>query len=354
MSQAASDPPNPRRPGAPSYKDAGVDIDAGNRFVARIRALASATQGPGVVAGIGGFASLFRLPEGLEEPLLVSACDGVGTKLKLAFATGRHDTVGIDLVAMNVNDLICCGAEPLFFLDYLATGRLELETGEAIVRGIVAGCQAAGCALIGGETAEMPDFYAPGEYDLAGFAVGVVERARVIDGKAARAGDVVIGLRSSGLHSNGYSLARRVLIDEATDLLREEPRLGRTLASALLEPTRIYVDQVRRLREAAEVRSLVHVTGGGLIDNPPRCLAEGLAWRLQCASWEVPELMRLIQERAGLPDEEMRRTFNMGLGMLAVVPASAAERAVASAGDGAAVVGEIVERRGSAVEFVGS
>jgi phosphoribosylformylglycinamidine cyclo-ligase len=335
-----------------NYKDAGVDIAAGNRLVSRIKPLAASTHGPGVIGGIGGFASLFRLPEGLHDPLLVSCCDGVGTKLKLAFATGRHDTVGIDLVAMNVNDLLCCGAQPLFFLDYLATGKLQVEVAEAVVAGIAQGCRQAGCALIGGETAEMPGFYPEGEYDLAGFAVGVVERERVLDGQAAAAGDIVIGLTSSGLHSNGYSLARRALIDDTTDLLAVVPRLGCSLADALLAPTRIYAQEVQRLRDAADVRALVHVTGGGLVENPPRCIADSLAWRLDCRRWEVPPIIDLVVQRAQLAADEARRTFNMGLGMLAVVPERDVDRALSAAGDEARVVGEIVERGSMAVEFV--
>ncbi len=288
----------------------------------------------------------------MREPLLVSSTDGVGTKLKIAFATGQHGSVGIDLVAMGVNDIITAGAEPLFFLDYFATGKLDVAQAEAVVAGVVEGCRQAGCALIGGETAEMPDMYPPGEYDLAGFAVGVVERERLIDGGRARAGDLVVGLPSSGLHSNGYSLARRVLL--ARHSLDEVlPDLGVSLGEALLTPTVIYVKPVLRLLDRVEVRALAHITGGGLIDNPPRVIPEGLAFRLQTSRWPVPPIMQRIAHEGGIAEPEMRRTFNMGLGLLAVVPPERADAALELlAPEGALLAGELINRRGAPVELV--
>lgn len=352
MSASAS-----QRSGPPlTYRAAGVDIDAADELIRRIGGLARATHGAQVVAGIGGFASLVALPGG-EGPLLVTSCDGVGTKLKVAFATGRHDTVGIDLVAMNVNDLLCCGATPLCFLDYLAMGQLDVGIGEAVVRGISEGCRQAACALVGGETAELPGFYAAGEYDLAGFVVGTVSREALIDGRDVRAGDAVIGLPSTGLHSNGYSLARRALLGEEgaaeVDWQAIVPELGRSLADELLTPTRIYVDAVRALRAAVELRAVAHITGGGLIENPPRVIPSALAWRLEAERWAVPAVMRLIAARGHVSAAEMWRTFNMGLGLLAVVPAEQAEGAVAAgAAFGARIVGSIIERRDRAVELI--
>jgi phosphoribosylformylglycinamidine cyclo-ligase len=334
------------------YKDSGVDIDAGNEFARRLGPLARATMRPEILSGIGGFAGVARLPSGLREPLLVSSTDGVGTKLKVAFAAGRHGTVGIDLVAMGVNDVLTVGAEPLLFLDYFATGRLDTQVAESVVCGIVDGCRQAGCTLIGGETAEMPDMYPPGEYDLAGFAVGVVERERLVDGSRAAAGDAVIGLPSSGLHSNGYSLARKVLL--ANHPLDEVlPDLGITLGEELLAPTAIYVKPVLRLLKYVEVHALAHITGGGLVDNPPRAIPPNLAFRLRTSRWAVPPIMERIAAEGGVPDLEMRRTFNMGLGMLAVVPAVSAGLALETLGiAGACVVGTLVGRRDEAVEFV--
>jgi phosphoribosylformylglycinamidine cyclo-ligase len=331
---------------AATYKEAGVDIDAGNELAKRIGRLVKGTHRPEVVSGVGGFAGISALPAGMSEPLLVSSTDGVGTKLRLAFITGRHDTVGVDLVAMGVNDILTVGADPLFFLDYFACGKLELETAEAVIRGIAEGCRQAGCTLLGGETAEMPGSYPDGEYDLAGFAVGVVERERLLDGTRARAGDAVLGLPASGLHSNGYSLARKVLLDSDGAALRHEPELGRTLGEELLEPTRIYAAEVRALLGATEleVRGLAHITGGGLVDNPPRCVREGLGFRLEERSWEVPAVMRLIAERGDIPLGEMRRTFNMGLGMIVIVPAQQADAAVRLLDNKARVVGEVVAR----------
>jgi phosphoribosylformylglycinamidine cyclo-ligase len=352
---------------SPSYRDAGVDIEAGNLLAKRLGPLARGTLRPEILSGIGGFAGVCRLPSGLREPLLVSSTDGVGTKLKVAFATGRHGSVGIDLVAMGVNDVLTVGADPLFFLDYFATGKLDVELAEEVVSGVVEGCKQAGCALIGGETAEMPDMYPAGEYDLAGFAVGAVEREKLIDGKRCAAGDVVIGLPSTGLHSNGYSLARRVLL--ARHRLDEVlPDVGRSLADELLEPTRIYVKPVLRLLEKVEVRALAHITGGGLIDNPPRVVPEGLAFRFQPALWTVPPIMQRIAKEGAVPELEMRRTFNMGLGLLVIVPSASADAALEllvdeggpppgtqssdPLGRGPRRVGELVSRRLDPVEFV--
>src|SRR4051812_7992452 len=276
--------------GGTSYRDAGVDIDAGDTLVERIKPHVRRTLRPEVLTDLGGFAGLCALPRGYREPILVSCADGVGTKLKLAFLTGKHDTVGIDLVAMNVNDLVVCGAEPLFFLDYFASGRLDVSVAERVIAGIADGCQQAGCALVGGETAELPGFYADGEYDLAGFCVGVVERSRRIDGRAIEPGDRLLGLASSGFHSNGYSLVRRVFLDHMKlPLDAAPPGLGEPLASALLRPTRIYVRALRALHDAELLRGAAHITGGGLVDNPTRMLPADarLALRIHLDAWPV-------------------------------------------------------------------
>ncbi|EYF01437.1 phosphoribosylformylglycinamidine cyclo-ligase [Chondromyces apiculatus] len=331
-----------------TYRDAGVDIDAGDALVERIKRLAAPTRTPHVLQGIGGFAGLCALPEGMQDPVLVSGTDGVGTKLKVAFATGVHDTVGIDLVAMCVNDVITVGARPLFFLDYFATGKLELDVGEAVVRGIAEGCQRAGCALLGGETAELPGLYAAGEYDLAGFAVGVVERGKILDGKRVAPGDVVIGVASSGLHSNGYSLARRVLEREMglsmTDRLAD---LGSTVGEALLTPTRIYARAVADLLDALgdAVHALSHITGGGLPGNIPRVLPDGLGVRLDATSWERPRIFQVIAAGGPVEEAEMRRTFNLGVGLVVIVARDAEDRALAAlraAGEQAWVAGEVI------------
>ncbi|RMG13224.1 MAG: phosphoribosylformylglycinamidine cyclo-ligase [Deltaproteobacteria bacterium] len=341
-----------------TYKEAGVDVAAGEAFVRRIAPLAEGTRRPEVLGGLGGFGGLFALPSGrFDEPVLVGATDGVGTKLKLAFATGRHDTVGIDLVAMCVNDVLVVGAEPLFFLDYFATGRLDAEVGAEVVRGIAEGCRQAGCALLGGETAEMPGFYRPDEYDLAGFAVGVVERARILDGSRVKPGDLVVGLASSGLHSNGFSLARRALEALGLDLdARPDVLGGRSLGEVLLEPTRIYVRPVLTLLEANLPHALAHVTGGGLPGNLPRVLPPGLGVSLDATAWPRPPIFDLIAS-AGIEREEMYATFNMGLGMVAVVDAAEAETTVHTLeryGVEAFVVGEVRPRRGTeALEITG-
>ena len=313
-----------------SYRAAGVDIDAGNEVVERIKPLVKRTYRPEVMAGLGGFGALFELAGRYKEPVLVSGTDGVGTKLKLAQDLKRHDTIGIDLVAMCVNDVLVTGAEPLFFLDYFATGALDVETGTAVIAGIAEGCKQAGCALVGGETAELPGLYHGSDYDLAGFAVGVVERAEIRPQRNLVAGDVIIGLPSSGLHSNGHSLARKVVLEVLKLPLDARPELlaGASVADELLRPTIIYADAFRALK-GTPWKAAAHITGGGLIENPPRIFADdSLAVELDRATWDVPGIFRLIAS-AGIDDAEMQRTFNMGIGMIVVVPADAAERTVA-------------------------
>ncbi len=339
------------------YKAAGVDIDAGARLVEAIKPLAAATRRSGAISHLGGFGALFDLKAtGLRDPVLVAATDGVGTKLKIAIATGRHDTVGIDLVAMCVNDLVVQGAEPLFFLDYFATGRLDVDKGRDIVAGIAQGCQTAGCALIGGETAEMPGLYAEGDYDLAGFAVGAVERGRILTGARVREGDVVLGLASSGLHSNGFSLVRRIVAEIGQEYGRAAPfSPGQTLGEALLEPTRIYVRSCLAALATDGVKALAHITGGGLVDNIPRVLPETLAVELDASTWPLPPVMRWLSEAARLPAAELARTFNCGLGMVAVVePGRAADvgRALTDAGETVHEVGRVVARDGGAAVVI--
>jgi phosphoribosylformylglycinamidine cyclo-ligase len=332
-----------------TYREAGVDMDAGDALVDRIAGFAKATRIPEVISDVGGFAGLCAVPSGLTDPVLVSGTDGVGTKLKVAFATGVHDTVGIDLVAMCVNDVITVGARPLFFLDYFGTGKLDVGVGEAVIKGVAEGCKIAGCALLGGETAELPGMYAAGEYDLAGFSVGVVERAKMLNGKAARPGDVVIAIASSGLHSNGFSLARRVLeVEMKLGMNDRVERLGTTLGQALMVPTKIYTKVARSLVDAlgGDLRGLSHITGGGLGGNLPRVLPEGLGARLDLGSYERPAIFRVIAEGGPVEEAEMRRTFNLGVGLCAVVASSAAPRALEAAraaGETAWVLGEVVD-----------
>ena len=331
-----------------TYAGAGVDIAAGENLVRRIAPLARATRRPEIVAGVGGFAALARIPRGYRRPLLVTCTDGVGTKLRIAFALDRHDTVGIDLVAMSVNDLLTIGAEPLLFLDYFATGRLDVRQGTALVRGIARGCRLAGCSLVGGETAELPSFYPHGEYDLAGFAVGVVERGRVIDGRQTRPGDVLLGLPSAGLHSNGYALARHVLLERSR--LRFDatpPELRVTLGDELLRPTRIYVRQVRALLAAfpTAVHGMAHVTGGGLPGNVPRILPPGCRAVVRRGSWRTQAIFDLIERLGRVPRAEMDRTFNNGIGFVLVVARRAVGDVVAhlrAARLQPALIGEIV------------
>ncbi|HHL40013.1 MAG TPA: phosphoribosylformylglycinamidine cyclo-ligase [Deltaproteobacteria bacterium] len=343
-----------------TYRSAGVDIDEGERLVRLIKPLAKSTERPGLVSGIGGFGALFSGRfKGMEEPLIVSSTDGVGTKLRVAFMADRHDTVGIDLVAMCVNDIVVSGAEPLFFLDYLACGSLDAVRAARVVRGIAAGCREAGCALAGGETAEMPGMYAAGEYDLAGFAVGVVDRPRLVDGSRVGPGDSVIGLASNGLHSNGYSLARKVFFERMGLGLGDRPRgLRRTLASELLRPTRIYVKPVLALLERPfTVTAMAHITGGGLPENLPRVLPHGVKVEIRRGSWPVPPVFRLLKQGGGLDDEEMMRTFNCGVGFVVIARGGDEEgvlEALNAMGEKAWVIGRVVEGRGApSVEVVG-
>ncbi|MGI9341887.1 MAG: phosphoribosylformylglycinamidine cyclo-ligase [Gammaproteobacteria bacterium] len=331
-----------------TYKDAGVDIDAGNALVERIKPLVATTARAGVLGGIGGFGGLFELDLAkYRQPVLVSGTDGVGTKLKLAIELGRYDTVGIDLVAMCVNDIIVQGAEPLFFLDYFATGALDVDTGAAVVSGIAEGCRQAGAALLGGETAEMPGMYAAGDFDLAGFTVGVVERDRLLDGSAVRPGDRLLGLASSGLHSNGYSLIRRILQElpdgGATDWH------GRPVGEALLAPTRIYVRSILSLLDACAVGGIAHITGGGLVENLARILPDGVDAEVQTASWERSDLFDWLQRHGNIEDAEMLRTFNCGIGMIVVVGANDEDRARATleaGGETVYSIGRIVDGSG--------
>jgi len=329
-----------------TYREAGVDIDAGDDAVRRIMPLARATNRAEVIGGVGGFASLVGLPSKYREPVMVSSTDGVGSKLKIACLAGRHDTVGIDLVAMGVNDILVPGAEPLYFLDYISVGRLDPGQIEAIVGGVAEGCQQAGCALVGGEMAEHPDSLPPGEYDLAGFAVGIAERQRLIDGSKIRPGDLVLGLASSGLHSNGYSLVRRIVFDvmklQVTDLL---PGTGRLVAEELLTPTRIYVRSIQTLLETVEVRGMAHVTGGGVTGNIPRVLPHGCRARLVRSSWSIPAVFDTLRRAGRVEDAEMFRTFNMGIGYVVIVAAAqadAAARILRGAGEQVTRIGEIV------------
>ncbi|MCG3778105.1 MAG: Phosphoribosylformylglycinamidine cyclo-ligase [Nitrospira sp.] len=342
-----------------TYRDAGVDMDAGDEFVDRISPLVRSTFRPEVLTDIGGFGGLFGLQaHRYAEPVLVSGTDGVGTKLKIAFLTDRHDTVGIDLVAMCVNDIVVSGAEPLFFLDYFATGKLAVPKAEAVLKGIAEGCRQAGCALIGGETAEMPSFYAEGEYDLAGFAVGVVDRSKIIDGRNIVPGDVLIGLVSTGLHSNGYSLARRVLLDKAQlSMTSRLPELDQSLGEVLLTPTRIYVKQILTLIQECPIKGIAHITGGGITENLPRVFPAGIGAQVKAGAWSVPPIFEVIARLGTVAREEMYRVFNMGIGMILVVPASDAQRVIARAtalGDQAYQIGAIVASPsgGPLVEYV--
>jgi phosphoribosylformylglycinamidine cyclo-ligase len=317
---------NPQPPGGLTYRDAGVDIDAGEAVVERIKPLVRRTLRPEVLGGLGGFGGLFALGQRYRDPVLVSGTDGVGTKLKLAQQLGRHDTIGIDLVAMCVNDVLVQGAEPLFFLDYFATGRLEVDTAVAVIGGIARGCELAGCALIGGETAEMPDMYPPGEYDLAGFCVGAVERERLNDGSGIRAGDVIVGIDSSGPHSNGYSLIRRLLDLSGADLAM--PVGGVPLADALMAPTTIYVKPVLDLIAAVPVAGMAHVTGGGLTENVIRVVPDGLGLAIDASSWRLPPVFEWIRETGRIGDAEMWRTFNCGIGYCVIVAPDAVAAAI--------------------------
>jgi phosphoribosylformylglycinamidine cyclo-ligase len=329
-----------------TYAAAGVSIEAGDELVRRIGPIAKKTEMPGLLAGVGGFSALFDLKSRrYRQPILVSSTDGVGTKLKIAFATGIHDTVGVDLVAMSVNDILTQGAEPLFFLDYFVCGKLDVGIAEAVVRGIAQGCRQSGCVLIGGETAEHPGDFPDGEYDLAGFVVGAVERKQLLNSNTVVQGDVLIGLRSSGLHSNGYSLARKVLLSRGRfKLNRRLPELGRTLGEELLEPTRIYAKAIRRLFAGRPIKGAAHITGGGIIGNLPRVLPHGTRAVIRRDSWPVPPIFGIIQKTGGVSREEMDRTFNNGLGMILVVgkkTADGAMRLLMQSGEECFVIGEI-------------
>jgi len=336
-----------------TYRDAGVDIDAGDALVDRIKPHAKRTLRPGVMAGIGGFGALFAVPRGYREPVLVSGTDGVGTKLKLAFEWQRHDTIGIDLVAMSVNDILTLGAEPLFFLDYYACGKLDVDSAADVVKGIAAGCEMAGCALIGGETAEMPGMYPPGEYDLAGFAVGVVEKKRIINGHSIRPGDVILGLGSNGAHSNGYSLIRKIIAQRGVKLSAKVG--GRALKDLILAPTRIYVKPMLKLMKQLPVKGLAHITGGGLLDNVPRVLCDKLTAEIYRDAWPLPPLFRWLQQQGNVADDEMHRVFNCGIGMVVVVAEKDAARAQAllkRAGERVWRIGCVRRRRGSEAQAV--
>ena len=324
-----------------SYKEAGVDIDAGDALIERIKPMAKKTMREGVLAGIGGFGALFEVPKRYKEPVLVSGTDGVGTKLKLAFEWSMHDTVGIDLVAMSVNDVLVQGAEPLFFLDYFACGKLDIDTAAAVVGGIAKGCELSGCALIGGETAEMPGMYPAGEYDLAGFAVGAVEKSQILTGQTIQPGDVVLGLASSGVHSNGFSLVRKC-IERAGDSLPATLD-GKPFKVAVMEPTRLYVKSVLAALAQHPIKALAHITGGGLLENIPRVLPEGTAAHLVKGSWPQTELFTWLQTTAGIDDMEMNRTFNNGIGMVVVI---AAEHAT--------VCAEMLRASGEQVHVIGA
>lgn len=340
-----------------SYKDAGVDIDAGEALVARIKSVAKATSRPEVMGGLGGFGALCRIPTGYKSPLLVSGTDGVGTKLKLALQLNRHETIGQDLVAMCVNDLLVCGAEPLFFLDYYATGKLDVDTAATVIAGIGEGCQLANCALIGGETAEMPGMYQDEDYDLAGFCVGVVEESEVITGENVQKGDVLLALASSGVHSNGYSLVRKVIEVTNTDVNAHTLADGTNLADALMAPTRIYVKSVNALQKSlgnTNIHAMAHITGGGLTENLPRVLPKNLAAQIDTSSWALPEVFQWLQHGGNIDTLEMYRTFNCGVGFILVVPADQAKQVMnqlTAEGEQVWQIGQIIERTDDAVVY---
>ena len=330
-----------------SYKDAGVDIEAGDALVERIKSVAKRTRRPEVMAGLGGFASLVEIPAGYRQPILVSGTDGVGTKLRLAMNLQKHDTIGIDLVAMCVNDLVVTGAEPLFFLDYYATGKLNVDVAAAVVSGIGDGCELAGCSLVGGETAEMPGMYEGEDYDLAGFCTGVVEKSEIIDGSKVKEGDTLIALTSSGPHSNGYSLIRKIIEVTNADLTQDCG--GRPLADALMEPTRIYVKSVLKLIKESQVNAMAHITGGGLTENIPRVLPEGCKAVIDTKSWAFPPVFQWLQKGGNVDMREMYRTFNCGVGMVIAVPANEKDNALRilqAAGENAFVIGSIAKATG--------
>lgn len=325
-----------------TYRDAGVDIEAGDALVEQIKPFAKRTMRPEVMGGIGGFGSLFAMPKKFKEPVLVSGTDGVGTKLKLAFQLNKHDTVGIDLVAMSVNDILVQGAEPLFFLDYFACGKLEVGTAAAVIKGIAEGCEQSGCALVGGETAEMPGMYPAGEYDLAGFAVGCVDRANIIDGSTIATGDIVLGLASSGAHSNGYSLIRKLIEKSGIDM--ESDFHGRKFKDVVMAPTKLYVKSILQLLEAMPVKGMAHITGGGITENIPRVLPDGLTAEINAASWELPPLFKWLQAQGNIANLEMYKTFNCGIGMAVIIAPENVQKAqeiLASAGETVYQIGTI-------------
>ena len=345
------------KPVSLSYKDAGVDIDAGDALVERIKGVAARTRRPEVLAGLGGFGALFALPKGYEEPVLVSGTDGVGTKLRLAIDLKKHDTVGIDLVAMCVNDIVVQGAEPLFFLDYYATGHLSVDVAADVVTGIGVGCEQAGCSLIGGETAEMPGMYEEGDYDLAGFAVGIVERAKLIEGQQVKPGNTIIALASSGPHSNGYSLIRKILSVSGADV-NAPFEGGKTLGETLLAPTKIYVKSLLSLLKTVPVQAMAHITGGGITENVPRVLPENCKAVIDLSSWQRPAVFEWLQKNGGVEHREMYKTFNCGVGMVVVVESEHVDAALShlkASGETAWVVGQIASRSGDEhqVELVG-
>ncbi|WP_010272650.1 phosphoribosylformylglycinamidine cyclo-ligase [Paenibacillus senegalensis] len=331
-----------------AYKQAGVDIAAGNEAVERMKKHVKRTFRPEVLTGLGGFGALFGIDKNkYEEPVLVSGTDGVGTKLKLAFAMDKHDTIGIDAVAMCVNDIVVQGAEPLFFLDYLASGRIVPEKIEAVVQGIAEGCVQSGCALIGGETAEMPGMYADGEYDIAGFVVGIVDKAKIIDGSTIQPGDVVLGMASSGVHSNGFSLVRKLLLEQKGYSLEQQlGGLDRPLGEVLLEPTRIYVKPIQHLLGQVTIKGMAHITGGGFIENIPRMLPDQVDVQIDYGSWPIPAIFELMQAEGGISNRDMFTTFNMGIGMVLVLPEAEAEKAIQLAGE----QGETLYRIGKVVK----
>lgn len=337
-----------------SYRDAGVDIEAGDALVEQIKPFAKRTMRPEVLGGIGGFGSLFAVPKKFNEPILVSGTDGVGTKLKLAFELNKHDTVGIDLVAMSVNDILVQGAEPLFFLDYFACGKLEVGVAAQVIKGIAEGCEQSGCALVGGETAEMPGMYPAGEYDLAGFAVGCVDKANLINGTTIAAGDVVLGLASSGAHSNGYSLIRKLIEKSGIDF--ESDFHGRKFKDVVMAPTRIYVKSLLKLIEAMPVKGMAHITGGGITENIPRVLTEGLTAEIQASGWELPPLFQWLQAQGNIVPSEMYKTFNCGIGMAIIMAkedAAAAKALLEAAGETVFEIGHIrIQNAGEAPTIV--
>ncbi|MBD2066770.1 phosphoribosylformylglycinamidine cyclo-ligase [Leptolyngbya sp. FACHB-671] len=332
------------------YRAAGVDVEAGRAFVQQIRSLVNSTRRPEVLGGLGGFSGLFQLPTGYREPVLVSGTDGVGTKLKLAQNGDRHDTVGIDLVAMCVNDVLTCGAEPLFFLDYLATGKLEPDQLTQVVAGITEGCRQSGCALLGGETAEMPGFYQPGEYDLAGFCVGIVEKSQILDGSQVEVGDVAIGLASQGVHSNGFSLVRKIIETAGVDVGDRPSLLDKTLLEELLTPTRIYVKPILTARQSElAIHGMAHITGGGLPENLPRCLGENQAIQINSQSWTIPPIFEWLAATGSVDRAEMFNTFNMGIGFVLLVPPAQVEQTIQwfeAENLPAWAIGEVIEGNG--------